>query len=1532
MNSKGFGRRGWLIQLVAAIGLVVVMSSVATAATVSGTVTNYTNRTGRVFMYLQQQYGGDTGIGVSVPTPAPNTPFTIRGVPNGSYILNAFVDGSGTGRLHANDPTWSSPGTIDINNNNYSGTNSTVTFEFLPNVPVQKPAGAQIFPGDNGAFVGWDRPEDGNGNTIADSYRVYYSTTNPNPKAGGVFITVPAGDQDFALFHIPNNTTLYVQVTALVGATESAASSVATMIINPPAAGFSISGTINLSGISNPTGNLYVFLVDRAGKGGPVAVSYVATPPQLSNNFTINTNSTNAPPGTYSLYALIDMNGDGRIGSGDVMTNGQQAPTVTINGTNLTGQAITLTRSNSSPSLTTTHSQDSDSPPNDGYYINISVESMTEVPVNVTATNGPSTNGLTYPIDLGINSWGEFQPRFNVNTNRPKLTDSYSLDIQYANVVAHDIVNLPVTAVLDSFATPTAPVGNLPYSAIVNPSVHSWTAPASPPTSYTYSFWINANGFNNNDYSDMPSNTSSISIPGLTYNNGQQYNWNINVQDSFGNQAQKSAWFTYTTAPAINSFTPTTVLPGTMLTISGINFNTTPANNTVNFCGASAQATTASATQLQVVVPQNACSGSIQVNANGQYSNYNSTQLTVLSTISFSGKITAQGAPNTSLSGVTVNLFSALLNSTTTSTTDSNTNYTVSGIPAGQDFSISFAKTAYDTAWTGINNSDSDIIGRNISLNPAGTLSTWNGGDTTKGAIRGRVQRVSDGTPIVGAVVTSPGRTVMYDGGDGKTPVGGSATGTNGVFYILQLPDNASVAINAAAAGFIFNAVTAVSHAGSITNVGVRGLPAISVSGTIINSSNAPLAGADIEQEGTSNEVTSNAGGAFTINNIAGGNSFELKMSLDPTYVPVYSGWLNSPTSLTLPYPYILFTPAELSGVLGIASGKGAIIGRVVNSANFAAAISGATVTASGQSPSYAVRYYDSGTGQFSLTATATDSSGMFLVRDVEDGANINIDAAAGTNIYGYTFVTTHAYAVSEIAVPCYVPSAGWGNLQSPGSLTVTTSQTTDNVFGQVYMYGVTDAAPGPAPGLVAELGYGPVGSDHTGTSWVWKIAAYNTQIYSSQAGSNVYQYSTNLSVTTAGSYDYVYRYSYFGGQYTYGDLSGTFYGIPYNPGRLTVNAPSLAISGFVYTTSGIPVQGATVTVVGNPALTATTAADGSYTISGIPVAQDFQVMASMAGFVPAYSILFNSTGSNILGRGLTLFTAAEVSGKISSTTGAIFGQTILTGGLGIPVEGAIVSIISPTGKYTVRYDDGTGVYLPGGPTGATGRFLIPNVSDGDTVVLSASRSNWASNQKTYVAHANAVTLGSLAGTYSTTTTVTLASGSNPSYYGDPLTFTATVSPSSANGTVQFKLDGVNVGSAVTLVNGSATSAAFSSMMPATHTVTAAYSGVPGYTVSTSAGTTQTVADKVKIGSSGNYLTLQAAISAAVDFNILLLRDARFAEDLIVNRTLPFTITLKGGLSGNFNTLAGPTATTSVKSLKIRQGKVIANRLVVKPD
>jgi len=88
--------------------------------------------------------------------------------------------------------------------------------------------------------------------------------------------------------------------------------------------------------------------------------------------------------------------------------------------------------------------------------------------------------------------------------------------------------------------------------------------------------------------------------------------------------------------------------------------------------------------------------------------------------------------------------------------------------------------------------------------------------------------------------------------------------------------------------------------------------------------------------------------------------------------------------------------------------------------------------------------------------------------------------------------------------------------------------------------------------------------------------------------------------------------------------------------------------------------------------------------------------------------------------------------------------------------------------------------------------------------------------------------------------TTVVTSSLNPSFVGDSVTFTATVGPAAATGTVQFNIDGVDVGTPQTVVAGVATYTT-SSLAAGTHPVTAVYGGDATYGSSTSAPITQTV-------------------------------------------------------------------------------------------
>jgi glycosidase len=128
----------------------------------------------------------------------------------------------------------------------------------------------------------------------------------------------------------------------------------------------------------------------------------------------------------------------------------------------------------------------------------------------------------------------------------------------------------------------------------------------------------------------------------------------------------------------------------------------------------------------------------------------------------------------------------------------------------------------------------------------------------------------------------------------------------------------------------------------------------------------------------------------------------------------------------------------------------------------------------------------------------------------------------------------------------------GWANLQWPPSIehTISALNPTENIYGQVWIEGHTPV-PGPTEGLMAQVGYGPDGSDPDGNpDWIWVDAVFNVD-----AGNND-EFMGRLMPEALGVYDYAYRYTTTGGLiWLYADLDGTGNGYdPAQAGDLTVN------------------------------------------------------------------------------------------------------------------------------------------------------------------------------------------------------------------------------------------------------------------------------------------------------------------------------------------------------------------------------------------
>jgi len=132
--------------------------------------------------------------------------------------------------------------------------------------------------------------------------------------------------------------------------------------------------------------------------------------------------------------------------------------------------------------------------------------------------------------------------------------------------------------------------------------------------------------------------------------------------------------------------------------------------------------------------------------------------------------------------------------------------------------------------------------------------------------------------------------------------------------------------------------------------------------------------------------------------------------------------------------------------------------------------------------------------------------------------------------------------------------SIGWANTQWPPTMTHTISAVnrTDTVYGQVWIDGATNQ-PGQTPGLRAQLGFGPAGSNPDGNAaWAWVDAAFNVD------AANNDEFKASLLPEAVGTFDYLYRYSTTNGQsWLYADFNGpvTLGAMPPNPGKLTVNS-----------------------------------------------------------------------------------------------------------------------------------------------------------------------------------------------------------------------------------------------------------------------------------------------------------------------------------------------------------------------------------------
>jgi len=155
-------------------------------------------------------------------------------------------------------------------------------------------------------------------------------------------------------------------------------------------------------------------------------------------------------------------------------------------------------------------------------------------------------------------------------------------------------------------------------------------------------------------------------------------------------------------------------------------------------------------------------------------------------------------------------------------------------------------------------------------------------------------------------------------------------------------------------------------------------------------------------------------------------------------------------------------------------------------------------------------------------------------------------------------------------------------------------------------------------------------------------------------------------------------------------------------------------------------------------------------------------------------------------------------------------------------------------------------------------------------------------------------------------TTTTVGSSQNPSTYGQSVTFTATVKPSSATGTVTFQ-DGSTILGTGTLSSGAATYAT-SSLSVGSHSITAVYGGDANDAGSTSSTLTQTV-------NSASTTTLLTVSTASGTYGGTTTLTATLTSGGSPLSGMSVSFTVNGKTAGSAATNSGGVATLSKVSL-----------------
>ncbi len=276
-----------------------------------------------------------------------------------------------------------------------------------------------------------------------------------------------------------------------------------------------------------------------------------------------------------------------------------------------------------------------------------------------------------------------------------------------------------------------------------------------------------------------------------------------------------------------------------------------------------------------------------------------------------------------------------------------------------------------------------------------------------------------------------------------------------------------------------------------------------------------------------------------------------------------------------------------------------------------------------------------------------------------------------------------------------------------------------------------------------------------------------------------------------------------------------------------------------------------TATVTPSAATGTVTFTDGSTTLGTGTLSRGIATYSTSALAVGPHSITASYGGD--------ANDSAGVSQALTQTVNPANTKVALTSSANPSVYGSLVTFtatVTPSAATgTVTFTDGSTTLGTGTLSGGIATYSTSTLAVGTHSITAAYGGDGNDNPSTSSTVTQKVSKAS--------STVALSSSLNPSNYGTSVTFTATVTPSVATGTVTFK-DGTATLGTGTLSGGIATYST-STLAVKSHSITAAYGGDANDNASTSAALTQVVNQAnttVTLTSSAN----PSAVGASVTF------------------------------------------------------------------